>query len=457
MDRRGPLGGLGSKGVGGGDAKRFATAGYYAAPLATRCVSVVKGCRSLSEPSKDPPRSLISQNDLGSAARACGPVRSQAMPTGSRAWAAVWVLALGTFVVGTSELVMAGVLPVIARDLDIPVASAGYLVTAYALSFAVVTPIVAARLGGKVPKRLMLGGALGVFVLGTALSAGAPNYATLMLARVITAAAAGVFEVVATAAAASLVPPQQRGRAIAVVVAGFSVALVFGVPLGTLVGNAFGWRASFGALFVPALLVAVGVWLWVPTLQASEQKPLRYTRELLAALAATALVFCGNYAGTTFIAVLLEQISGVPPTGVAVALLLIGLGSIVGNALGGFGIDRWGVRGSALVGAIGMGLALWALWLLAPRAELALASCLILGAFAGVFVPAMQAKLVRIGRGAEEFALALNLAALNVGISGGAALGSAVVDRGGLASVGYVGGAIGLLAVALLRGPTSEA
>jgi predicted MFS family arabinose efflux permease len=379
------------------------------------------------------------------------------MPTGATSWAAVGMLAVATFVVGTSELVIAGVLPVVAGDLGIGVATAGYLVTAYAMSFAVATPLVAAGVGGA-SRRGMLVGCLAVFVVGTALSAVAPTFEWLLVSRVVTAAAAGMFEVVATAAAATLVQTRQRGRAIALVVAGFSVALLIGVPIGTLIGNAWGWRATFGVLLAPAMLVAFGIAVWLPAVPRLQPAALSVLRApgLIPALAATGLVFCGTYIATTFIAVLLEDISGLTPDGVAGVLLLLGLGSIVGNALGGYAIDHWGSERSSLAGGLGAALALGLLSFGAPLAGVALTACTIMGTSLGVFVPAQQARLMHIGGPAPELSLALNLAALNAGISLGAALGSALVDRGGLAVLGYVGAVVGLLAVALVAGTTSR-
>ncbi len=378
------------------------------------------------------------------------------MVPGGTAWAAVLLLAVATFVVGTSELVIAGVLPVIADDLHVAVATAGYLVTAYALAYAVATPLVAAGTGG-VNKRLMLGGCLAVFVGGTAIAAVAPDFTWLMVARVITAAASGVFEVVATAAAASLVSPRQRGRAIALVVGGFSVALLVGVPLGTVIGNTWGWRATFGAMLAPGLLAALGIAWWLPTVPPTQAGRLQLrSPELLAALTATALIFCGNYIPITFIAVLLEDISGLSPDGVAGVLLLLGAGSIVGNALGGYAIDRWGMRLSGVVGGLGMAMAVAGLSAAGAQVGIAVAACVLLGTAAGIFVPAQQSRLVQLGSAAPELALALNLAALNVGISAGAALGAGIVERGGLSVLGYVGGAVSLLAVGLVAGTTSR-
>ena len=167
------------------------------------------------------------------------------------------LFALGTFAVGTSELVVVGILPLVAQDLHVSVAVAGQLVTGYAIGFALGAPALAA-LTSRVARRPLLLALLLAFALGNLLASMVTSYGLLLAARVFVACVAGTFEVVATATAASLVPPAQRGRAIALVVGGFSVALILGVPLGTLVGVETGWRTTFVGLALLTRLVALG-------------------------------------------------------------------------------------------------------------------------------------------------------------------------------------------------------
>jgi predicted MFS family arabinose efflux permease len=379
-----------------------------------------------------------------------------------RGWPAVGLLGIGTFIVGTSELVIAGILPVVAADLGVSIAAAGYLVTAYALSFAVATPIVALGSGARARKPMLVG-CMAVFVVGNGVAVLAPSFAALMLARVVSAAAAGVFEVVATAAAAALVPTRQRGRAIALIVSGFSVALLVGVPLGTLFGLAWGWRAVFAALLVLGLVAVVGVQILMPVVPRTAAEHTRAgPRQLLAqpdvvrSLGAMALAFTGVCIATTYLAPFLEEVSGLPPQAVAGVLLLLGLGSVLGNVIGGHASDHYGTRSTLLASGVVMALGLAALSLFGPTAVATSASFAIFGIATGVFVPAQQARLVSLAPAAPDFSLAVNLAALNVGISLGAAIGSAIVDRGGLAILGYCGAAVVVLAVGLVAGTTSR-
>jgi DHA1 family putative efflux transporter-like MFS transporter len=376
-------------------------------------------------------------------------------------WAAIALLAFGTFIVGTSELGIAGILPVIATDLNVSIAAAGYLVTAYALSFALVTPIVAATTG-RFARKPMLVVCMAIFVVGNGLAVLAPNFAWLIVARVISAVASGVFEVIATAAAAALVPVHQRGRAIALVVGGFSVALLVGVPLGTLVGLAFGWRATFGALLVLGVLAVLGVLFLLPNVPGAEELSnssvlrLLARRDIVVALGATALTFTGIYVATTYIAAFLEDVSLLPPQAVAGVLLLLGLGSVVGNIIGGHGSDRWGMPPILFSSSVAMALGLAGVSLLGPIAMGVIGAFAVFGTATGVWVPVQQARIVALAPESPEFALAANLAALNLGIALGAALGSGVVDRGGLAIVGYLGAGIVVLAIGLQASTTSR-
>jgi predicted MFS family arabinose efflux permease len=376
-------------------------------------------------------------------------------------WAAVGLLATCMFVVGTSELVITGILPVIAQDLNTPIATAGYLVAAYALSFAVVTPIVAA-VTRSVDRRRMLLACLAGFVAASALATVAASFEWLVAARVLAAAASGVFEVVATAVAAALVMAHQRGRAVALVISGFSVALLVGVPAGTLIGQSLGWRVTFSALFILGGLAAGGVWLLLPRVeQDRRERPgvamagaLR-SKQVVIALATTALAFTGVYVAMTFIAVFLERITHVPPEAVAGVLLLVGLGSVIGNAVGGYAIDHWGVRGTLVVSCLMMITAMVSMSALGSFALAMGACCALNGAGGGIFIPAQQARLIKLAPRAPELALAINLSALNAGISVGAALASGIVDRGGLAWLGYASAALATLALGLAVGTRS--
>ncbi len=254
--------------------------------------------------------------------------------------------------------------------------------------------------------------------------------------------------------AASLVPPAQRGRAIALVVGGFSVALILGVPLGTLVGVETGWRTTFVGLALLGVLVLGGCAWLLPHLEASVVKAdgadgLTLLRQptVLLALATTGLVFTGQYVVGTYFAPFLQERTGLDGTGIAAMLFLAGGASALGNALGGCGADRWGIGRTALMACVVLAGALAAVSLLGVSTTGAAVTLGLAGVAIGAFIPAWQYRLVALAPEAPDLALALNLSVLNAGIALGAALGGALVDLGALALLGVPGGMLVLLAV----------
>jgi predicted MFS family arabinose efflux permease len=354
-------------------------------------------------------------------------------------------------------LVIAGILPLLATDFGVSVAMAGWLVTGYALAFAIVTPLVAVRTG-RLPRRKVLLVCMAVFVVGNLIGVIAPSFGVLLLARAAVAVVAGVFEVVAVATAASLVPERHRGRAIAVVVAGFSVAMVVGVPVGTLIGLVLGWRATFGVLAAFGIGAALGLWMILPgtvTTNLSGSGLVR-ARELLrqpavhTALLTTGLVFTGAYTACTYIAPFVEFVTGLPGQSVAGVLLLIGVTSSVGNVVGGLGADRVGPSRMLLASLVTLMVGLTALSVFGGSASGVIVAFGMWGLAMGVFVPAQQSRLVALAPAGVDVGLALNLSALSLGVALGAAVGGAIIEYEGLASLGYAGAAIITFALALL-------
>jgi predicted MFS family arabinose efflux permease len=367
----------------------------------------------------------------------------------------VVLLAVGTFTVGTSQMLIAGILPLLATDFDISVAMAGWLVTGYALAFAIVTPLVAIWTR-RLPRRPVLLACLVAFVVGNLIAVVAPSFGVLLLARAGVAVVAGVFEVVAVATAAALVPERQRGRAIALVVGGFSVALVVGVPVGTLIGLIWGWRAAFGVLAALGIGAALGLRVVLPgavTTNPGGGGP-GSARDLLrqpaarTALLTTGLVFTGAYAACTYIAPFVEDVTGLSGQSVAGVLLLIGVTSCVGNVVGGLGTDRVGPPRMLLASCVTLAASLVALSLFGGSAPGILVAAGMWGLAMGVFVPTQQSRLVALAPTGVDVGLALNLSALSVGVALGAAVGGAAIEQGGLASLGYVGAAIITFALA---------
>ncbi|MFC7584397.1 MFS transporter [Nonomuraea antimicrobica] len=266
-------------------------------------------------------------------------------------------LALSAFVMGTAEFVLTGLLPDVASDLKVSLPAAGMLISAYALTIVVGGPVFVAA-GTRLPRRSLLLAAAAVFVVGNLVGAFAPNYPVLMASRVLSALGQGAFLPIAAVLAAELVAPRQRSRAIAVVFAGGTIANVVGTPLGTILGQQLGWRATFWAIAALAAGALVLSRITLPGTPPPDVPP-TLRRELLAfgraqvwfTLAIGMAAFGGLFAMLTYVTPLLTSVGGFPGTAVAWLLALFGLGLLAGNTLGGWAGGRNQVR------ALGVALA----------------------------------------------------------------------------------------------------
>jgi predicted MFS family arabinose efflux permease len=371
-------------------------------------------------------------------------------------------LGAGTFAVGTGLLAIQGVLPAIAADLGVSTVEAGQLVTAFAIVYALGAPLLAVA-AVRVPPRPLLIGALLIFALANVGGALAPTLPVLLATRVLAALASALFTPNATATGASLVPDDRRGRAIALVYGGLSVATVLGVPAGTLLGGVAGWRATFW--FVALLAVLSAAWLAAAMPNAPRPAPAGVDLLLAVArrpgvartVAVTTVLMTGQFVAFTFIAPLVERAAGAPgPATVAGALFLFGVAAVGGNAVGGIATDRVGAHTTVAVSLAGFALALAGLAaaIQGGGAEWAIFAGAIALAVWGVagyaFVPAQQRRLLRAAPDAGGVVLSLNASALNAGIALGGALGGAVLGGAGLAALPLVGAAFGAVALVLV-------
>src|SRR5471032_1671489 len=254
-------------------------------------------------------------------------------------------LAISAFAIGTTEFVIMGLLPEVARDLSVSIPSAGLLVSGYALGVAVWAPLLA-MVTSKMPRKLALQLLIGVFIVGNVLCAVASDYSVLMIARVVTSFAHGSFFGIGAVVAASLVPQEKRASAIAMMFTGLTLANVLGVPFGTFIGQEFGWRATFWIVAALGALSLAGLAWWLPNRHDAApqglRQELRVLREPAAwlALLMTVLGFGGVFVVFTYIAPILEQISGFSPHAVTLVLVLFGVGLTIGNTIGGKLADR---------------------------------------------------------------------------------------------------------------------
>jgi predicted MFS family arabinose efflux permease len=349
-------------------------------------------------------------------------------------------LALGTFAIGTGSLMVTGLLPPIAADLGVGI-PAGHLTTAFALAYAVASPLLAGLTGGMERRRLLLGAML-VFVAGCIATAMAPGYGGVLAARLLSAVAAATFVPAAGACAVALAPPGQQGRAMAAVIGGLTMAAVLGVPVGTLLGGQLGWRIAFALVAVPGLLCMLGCWLMLPQIPggvaASLGQRLAVARrpEVLLMLAQTAMTLASAFCVMTFLSPFLRDMAGVPAEQLPLALLFFGLGGMVGTVLGGVMADRGRLRHLLLCTTALMGGGVLLLGLLgAGGGGVAPLLLLALGGWAACgwcFLPVQQARLVAVAPPLAPVLLSLNASANYLGTSIGAVVGSVAVAQGGL-------------------------
>ena len=372
---------------------------------------------------------------------------------------ALLAVTISAYAIGTTEFVIVGLLPTVAGDLGITLPLAGLIVTVYALGVTFGAPILTA-LTGHVARKPLLLGLMVLFIVGNVSAALAPNYALLLVARVASAFAHGVFFSVGATIAADLVAPNRRASAISMMFLGLTVAIVTGVPLGTYIGQQMGWRATFWAVSGLGAVAFAAIALLLPSNMPRAAAPrladqLRVLRNgrLLLAFAMTALGYGGTFVMFTFLAPVLQQITGYSGSTVSLILVLYGLAIAFGNVVGGRAAD-----GNPL-GALSIMFLLQASVLAiftftAVSSIWSLVTLVALGALSFSNVPGLQIYVVQLAqRHAPEtvdIASALNIAAFNLGVAGGAFLGGIVVaSRLGLGATPWVGallvlGALGL-------------
>jgi DHA1 family inner membrane transport protein len=340
---------------------------------------------------------------------------------------------MGAFGIGTSEFVIMGLLPNVAADLHVSIDIAGLLITGYALGVVIGAPIVAVATASW-PRKATLLGLAATFVVGNLCCAMAPDYAWLMVARAITAFCHGAFFGIGAVVAADLVPRSQRSRAIALMFTGLTLANVLGVPLGTWLGQIAGWRSTFWMVSLIGILAVLALALWLPGKIAMQRanilnefrvlKDTRVVWPLLASVLASAALFCVF----TYIAPLLQQVTGISEHGVSAVLLMYGvaltLGSTLGGRLGGRQLEP-GLR------KIFMGLAITfvALTLALPYLVPTLLIMIIWGTLSFALVPMLQTLVVDQASRAPNLASTLNQGAFNLGNAGGAWLGSIAIRQ----------------------------
>ncbi|CAI1908621.1 Inner membrane transport protein ydhP [Serratia entomophila] len=367
----------------------------------------------------------------------------------------IWALAATSFAIGVAEFIVVGVLPAIADDLHVSLAAAGKLVGLYALALAIGTPLAVLGLA-RFPRKAVLLGLVALFFAGNLLSALSASYAMLLVGRMVTAIAHGSFFAIGATVASRLVPKERAGSAIALMFSGLTLAMVIGVPAGSLLGNGMGWRLPFFAVALLSVIAWAATLKWLPALpalepgKASTQLSALFQPAILAMMSVTILGFGASFAVFTFITPILTNISGFSSHGASLLLIVFGMATLIGNHLGG-----------RLTVAMGWAVALHRMLVLLLVTLIFLLVALpyqypmvivlfFWGLLAFGISPGCQTGMLntaeRWAPQAVDFASALNISAFNLGITLGETLGSALVVRDSLALTPWVSVALVLVA-----------
>ncbi len=361
------------------------------------------------------------------------PVGARVRPT--HTGLALLALAVGGFAIGTTEFVTMGLLPEVARGVDIDIPTAGHVVSAYAAGVVVGAPVLA-TLGSRLPRKTLLLWLMAGFAVANALSAVAGSYGFLMAARFLSGLPHGAYFGVGSLVAASLVPAHRRTWAVSMMIAGLTVANIVGVPVTTRLGQEFGWEWPYAAVSVIALVTLAAVWRWVPWCppdggmsMRSELSALRRP-QVWFALAIGTVGFGGMFATFSYISPTMTELGGFSSGTIPLILALYGVGMTVGAMLAG-PVSRMGLlRGITVT----LGLIAVLLLLFGPAVAgaqwLALVAVFLLGLLPSVLVPMLQTRLMDVAQEGQSLAAALNHSTLNLANALGAWLGSVVLAAG---------------------------
>ncbi|MEV1167031.1 MFS transporter [Nonomuraea sp. NPDC049784] len=362
------------------------------------------------------------------------------------------VLMVSVFVVGTSEYLIAGLLPQVAADLEVSVSTAGQTVTAYALGVVVGGPVVTI-MTVRWPRKGLALGLLALFAAGNAVCAVAGSYEVLIAGRVVASLSHAAFLTLALTVATRVVEPHRVGTAIAAVGSGFSVATLLGVPVGVLLGEGAGWRVPFGVLAALALVVA-GLLAGVLPRQEAQVTSVRAEiaavlgPKVLVVIATTAVGLAATSTVFTYLAPALTEITGFGPASVSTLLLVYGAGSLAGGLVAGRLADR--SLGATVRGTfVGLAVVLALFPFAVPWAGTAVVAVLVLGLLTSATTPVLQSLVLRHAGPAPTLAVSVNVCAFNIGIAAGSALGGGLVAVDGLRWLGLAAAALSLTALAI--------
>lgn len=385
-------------------------------------------------------------------------VPSSEVQTNRRSMFALLALAISAFGIGTTEFISVGLLPSISKDLNVSVTTAGLTVSLYALGAAVGAPVLTA-LTASMSRKTLLMWIMVIFIIGNGIAALATSFTILIIARIVSAFAHGVFMSIGSTIAAAIVPENKRASAIAIMFTGLTVATITGVPIGTFIGQQFGWRASFMAIVVIGIIAFIANSILVPSnlkngvpVSFRDRFKLIKNGRLLLVFIITALGYGGTFVTFTYLSPLLQEVTGFEASTVTIILLVYGIAIAIGNMVGGKLSNHNPIRALFYMFLI-QAIILFVLTFTAPFKVAGLITIIFMGLFAFMNVPGLQVYVVilaeRFVPSAVDVASAINIAAFNGGIALGSYIGGLVTNSLGLIHTAWVGGIMVVAAVIL--------
>ncbi|MEB6570018.1 MFS transporter [Staphylococcus auricularis] len=345
---------------------------------------------------------------------------------------AIWMLAIGAFAIGMTEFVIMGLLPNVARDLDVTVSQAGQLITGYALGVAIGGPILV-MLTIKWNRKHLLILLMAIFIVGNLAATFSPSYGYLMTSRIITSLAHGSFFGIGSILAASMVSPSKRASAMALMFMGLSMSNILGVPFGTLIGQGLGWKMTFAVIAVFGTIALIGIIVLVPSqkeqVQSSVINELKVLKDkrLWLTLAITLFGFSSVFAYFSYISEVLTDVSGVPENLISYILIIFGIGVTLGNVVGGKLAD-WDVNRALRIIFVLFILYFVALYFIQMNSVVMVAGVFLFGLIGFSMSPSLQFKSTLVSQDAPTLASTLNQSAFNLGNALGAYVGGVVID-----------------------------
>ncbi|MEA0562316.1 MFS transporter [Lysinibacillus irui] len=356
----------------------------------------------------------------------------------------IYILAIVSFLVGTSEYIISGILDTIADSLGITLAAAGQLITIFSLVYAIFTPI-SMGITSSMDRRKLMIFSLGLFVIGNILAFILPGYGLFVMARVIMALGAGMVVVTALTIAAKIAPEGKQGSSIATVVMGFTASLIIGVPVGRIISSAFGWKAVFGGIALLGIIAIIIIRATIPLIEGDKSVPLvkqlalLKKRKVAIGLAITFFWVGGYSIAYTYLSPYLLHVSGIGKNYLSGVLLIFGIASLFGSKFGGFSTDRWGVQ-KTLIGGMLLHIIMLVLLSVVTNSYISVLIVLILWSFAAwTSGPTQQYNLATIEPESSGVLLGLNQSVMQLAMAAGAGIGGVFVEKISLSSVTWIG------------------